>query len=153
MKVAIVFHSYHHGNTKKVVERMADAMGARLMAPGEADAGALAEYDLIGFASGIYFSRHHKSLLRLVDSLPPMKGKRAFIVSTAGRGDAWTERNHRALKGKLAGKGFDTVGEFACLAWDTFFLLWLIGGINRGRPDEGDLERAEGFAMSLSKGG
>jgi flavodoxin len=153
MKVAIVFHSSHHGNTKKVVERMAGTMGARLMAPGEAGARVLGEYDLIGFASGIYFSKHHKSLLGLVDSLPPMKGKRVFIVSTAGRGSDWTERNHRALKERLAVKGFDVVGEFACLAWDTFFLLWLIGGINKGRPDDGDLKKAEEFAESLAKSG
>lgn len=132
---------------------MAKVLGARLMSPAEADADALAGCDLVGFASGIYFSRHHRSLLRLVDSLPQMAGKRAFIVSTAGRGDDWTERNHRTLRARLVGKGFKVVGEFACLAWDTFFLLRLIGGINKGRPNEGDLERAEGFARGLSQGG
>jgi flavodoxin len=131
---------------------MAGALGARLMTPGEVDAGGLAEYDLIGFASGIYFSKHHKSLRRLVDSLPSMKGKRAFIVSTAGRGEPWMERDHRDLKARLEAKGFVVVDEFTCYAWDTFFLLWLIGGINKGRPNEEDLKRAEEFAKKLSTG-
>lgn len=44
----------------------------------------------------------------------------------------------KKLKKIKKDKGFDSVG-----------LLKLIGGINRGRPDENDLKRAECFAIKL----
>jgi len=46
-------------------------------------------------------------------------------------------------------RGFTIAGEFSCRGWDTFGLLKLIGGINKGRPDEQDLKRAEDFARHL----
>ena len=128
---------------------MASILDAKLLKAEEADANALGEYDLIGFGSGIYMSRHHKSLLKLIDSLPMVKGRKAFIFSTAGRGEPTIVRNHRALRTRLEGKGFIIVGEVSCYAWDTSFLLRLIGCINKGRPNEVDLKRAEGFARGL----
>jgi flavodoxin len=150
MKTAIICHSYHHMNTEKIARRMATAMDAKLMKPEEVDMSALAEYDLIGLGSGIYFSKHHKSLLKLVDAMPEMKGRKAFIFSTAGRGEPSMARNHRALRARLEGKGFVVVGEFSSYAWDTFFLLRLIGGINKGRPNKDDLAKAEAFARDLA---
>lgn len=152
MKAAIIDYSYHHKNTEKVAQKIAGPLGAKLLKPAEVNASQIAEYDLIGFGSGIYFSKHHRSILKLVDTLPRMKGKKAFIFSTAGRGDPWLKRNHRALRTKLEGKGFNIVGEYTCYAFDTFFFLRLIGGINRGRPNEDDLNRAEGFAKGLANG-
>jgi flavodoxin len=149
VSAAIIYYSYHHGNTEKIARRMAGPLGAKLLTPEKVDAKGLEEFDLIGFGSGIYFSKHHRSLFKLVDALPSMNSKKAFIFSTAGRGDPWMDRNHRELKAKLEGKGFIIVGEFTSYAFDTFFLLWLIGGINKGRPNEGDLKRAEDFAKGL----
>jgi flavodoxin len=152
MKTAIIYYSYHHGNTKKVIDRMAGILGAKLMTPPEVDATKLAEYDLIGFGSGIYFSKPHKSLLDLVDSLPSMKNKKAFIISTSGRGEKGMEKNHHGLKAKLEGKGFAIVGEYSCSAFDTFLFFRLMGGLNKGRPNEDDLKKAEEFAKKLSSG-
>ena len=148
----MVYHSYHHGNTDRVAARMAEVLGADRFKAEEVEVVRLLEYDLIGFGSGIFFSRHHKSLLRLADAFPSMNDKKAFIFSTAGRGDPWMERNHRALKKKLEGKGFKIVGEYTCNAFDTFFFLRLIGGINKGRPNEEDLKKAEDFARNLVSG-
>ena len=149
MRTAIVYISYHHGNTEKIAKRMASVLDAKLLKAEEANMTALGEYDLIGFGSGIYMSRHHKSLLKLIDSLPMVKERKAFIFSTAGRGEPTMVRNHRALRTRLERKGFIIVGEFSCYAWDTFFLLRLIGGINKGRPNEDDLKRAEDFAKEM----
>jgi flavodoxin len=149
MKTAIICHSYHHMNTEKIARRMAAVLDAKLMKPEEVDVNGLAEHDLIGFGSGIFFSKHHKSLLKLVDAMPETKGRKAFIFSTAGRGEPTMARNHRALRTRLEGKGFVIVGEFSSYAWDTFFLLRLIGGINKGRPNEDDLAKSEAFARDL----
>jgi flavodoxin len=150
MKTAIICHSYHHMNTEKIARKMVAVLDAKLMKPEEVDVFDLAEYDLIGFGSGIFFSKHHKSLLKLVDAMREMKGRKAFIFSTAGRGEPSMARNHRALRARLEGKGFVIVGEFSSYAWDTFFLLRLIGGINKGRPNEDDFARAEAFAKDLA---
>jgi flavodoxin len=146
MKSVIVYSSVHHGNTAKVARTMADVLGAVLVKTDEIPPKALEVYDLIGFGSGIYFGSPHKAMLALVDSLPEVKGKKAFIFSTSGRGGMGF---HNSLKGKLLEKEFQIVGEFACKGFDTYSLLKIFGGINRGRPDEHDLQEAGKFALGL----
>ena len=111
----------------------------------EAKPDTLATYDLIGFGSGIYFGKHHKTLLQFVEMLPPVTQKKAFVFSTCGDG----KMHHAALKEKLANRGFAIVDEFCCKGWDTVGPLKLFGGINKGRPDENDLAAARAFAQGL----
>ena len=105
----------------------------------------LAAYDLIGFGSGIYFGKHHKTLLQFVETLPPVAQKRVFVFSTSGDG----KMHHAALREQLVNKGFVIVDEFCCRGWDTVGPLKLFGGINKGRPDENDLAGARAFAQGL----
>lgn len=149
MKTLIICKSIHHGNTQKVAEVIADVLEAKLVKPEELDINTVAEYDLVGFGSGIYYGKHHRDLLSVVDSLFSVKNKKAFIFSTSGTGEKNIKRNHRLIKEKLVVRGFTIAGEFSCRGWDTFGLLKLIGGINKGRPDEQDLKRAEDFARHL----
>lgn len=146
MKTLIVYISVHHQNTEKVAKVMAEELGADLVTIEEAQSRSLDEYDLFGFGSGIYFMKHHKTLLRFAEKLPAVIGRRAFIFSTSGEGGT---RKHAALKDKLVYRGFSIVGEYSCKGWDTFGLLKLIGGINKGRPDAEDLEKARIFARGL----
>ena len=76
-----------------------------------------------------------------------MKGKKAFIFSTAGINVPFI--NHRKLRSALRKKGFEIVGEFSCRGWDTNGWLEKIGGISKGHPNEKDLERARRFAEKL----
>jgi len=149
MKTLIICKSIHHGNTQKVAEVIADVLEAKLVKPEELDINTVVEYDLVGFGSGIYYGKHHRDLLSVVDSLFSVKNKKAFIFSTSGTGEKNIKRNHRLIKEKLVVRGFTIAGEFSCRGWDTFGLLKLIGGINKGRPDEQDLKRAEDFARHL----
>jgi flavodoxin len=151
MKALIIYISVHHGNTGKIARAMAESLDAELLKPGEVDITTLPEYDLIGFGSGIYVSKHHKSLLNFVSNMPVMKNKKTFIFSTMGMGSA--ERYHRALREKLLEKELDVVGEFSCRGLNTFGPLKLIGGMNKGRPDGRDLENAGNFAKGLKGGG
>jgi len=146
MKPVIVYSSVHHGNTAKVARTIADVLGAVLVKTGETPPQSFEVYDLIGFGSGIYFGSHHKAMLALVDSLPELNGKKAFIFSTSGRGSTGF---HKRLKGKLLAKEFQIVGEFACKGFDTYSLLKIFGGINKGRPDNNDLQEAKKFAQGL----
>jgi len=145
--------SIHHSNTEKIAKVMAEILEARLMKSHEVNINTFTEYDLIGFGSGIYFFKHHKSLLNLIDKLLLQKNKKAFIFSTRGMGPVWFY--HRHLKKKLLAKGFDIVGEFSCRGFDTYLFdkyippLKFTGGINKGRPTEKDLENARKFAKDL----
>jgi flavodoxin len=51
----------------------------------------------------------------------------------------------------LVNRGFSIAGEFSCKGWDTVGPLKLFGGINKGRPNEGDLEGARVFARRLKE--
>ena len=53
MKTIIVYASTHHGNTKKVVDAIAEECGAELVDATAVREKELSDYDLIGFASGI----------------------------------------------------------------------------------------------------
>jgi flavodoxin len=55
------------------------------------------------------------------------------------------------LKEKLSGKGFEIIGEFSCKGFDTWGPFKLIGGLNKGKPDEEDFKSAERFANSLKE--
>jgi flavodoxin len=145
MKTMIVYTSVHHQNTEKVAKVMAEALEAELIPVAKAKPEMLATCDLIGFGSGIYFGKHHKTLLQFVEMLPPVTQKKAFVFSTCGDG----KMHHTALKEKLANKGFVVVDEFCCKGWDTVGPLKLFGGINQGRPDENDLAAARAFAQGL----
>jgi flavodoxin len=147
MKTLIVYASVHHQNTGKVAKVMAEALGAELIQVANAKPDMLAPYDLVGFGSGIYFGKHHKTLLQFVETLPTATQKRAFVFSTSGDGKI----HHAALKEKLASRGFTMVDEFCCRGWDTVGPLKLFGGINKGRPDENDLAAARAFAQGLKK--
>ena len=43
----------------------------------------------------------------------------------------------------------NVVGEFSCRGFDTVGPFKLIGGVNKGRPDERDLENAKKFARGI----
>jgi flavodoxin len=146
MKTLIIYASVHHQNTKRVAAVMAEELAADLIPVQEAQPGSILAFDLIGFGSGIYFMKHHKSILQFVGMLPNITGKQAFVFSTSGKGG---NERHKSLKELLVNRGFSIVDEFSCKGWDTFGPMKLIGGINKGRPDENDLEGARVFARGL----
>lgn len=146
MRTLIIYHSEHHYNTEKIAKSMAEVLNADLKKTSTVELELLHEYDLLGFGSGIYFGRHHKDLIACVEQMPFLR-KKAFIFSTSGIGGSGTL--HRPLRDRLKDKHCEIIGEFSCKAFDTFGLLRLVGGTNRGRPDENDLESARAFARSL----
>ena len=147
MQTLIIYTSVHHGNTEKIAQVMADVLDADLCRPSEIRPNKILDYDLFGFGSGIYFFKHHRNILALVDELHDLKGKSAFIFSTRGSFPMWI--GHCALKKKLREKGFDIKREFSCKGYDTYGLLKLTGGINKGRPSFKDLDDAIRFAEGL----
>jgi flavodoxin len=154
MRALIICISVHHGNTEQVAKVMANALDAALLEVKQVDANMLEQYDLIGFGSGIYFGKHHKSLLDFVDKLPMLRNKKAFIFSTSGlRKIRFIHNFDKPLRENLQRKGFDIIGEFSCRGLDTYRATKLVGGVNKGRPNAQDLKQAEDFARSLKNPG
>jgi hypothetical protein len=60
-------------------------------------------------------------------------------------------KNHSALRERLLSKGYRIVDGFGCVGWNTNSFLRFFGGINKGRPNAGDLKRAEDFAQDLKR--
>lgn len=146
-KVLIICGSYHHGNTMKVANAMAEVLGAAVINPDKADAGSISNYDIIGFGSGIYNQKHHEKLFELVERFKKQDKKRAFVFSTNSFG---LKMLHKPLIKKLTEKGFDVVGEFTCKGFmDHSFIRYFFGGMNKTRPDKSDLENARAFAKQL----
>ncbi len=150
MRAVIVYESLHHGNTKRVAGAMAGACGADLVHLGEGKTPDLQAYDLVGLGSGIYHSRHHPDLIAFAAKARCADGARAFLFSTAGV-PVLSGLSHRPLRAALEARGMPIVGELCLPGYDTYAIFGLVGGINRGRPGERELERAREFARSMAR--
>jgi flavodoxin len=154
----VIVSSYHHKNTGKVATVLATALGAEVRTPQDIAPEELRGYEMVGFGSGIDSDKHYKPLLDLAARLPRVKGKKAFIFSTcgmpvslAGEGSIqrYLAKSHAALREILISRGYAVVGEYSCPGFNTNSFLRLFGGLNRGRPNAEDLNRAEEFARAL----
>lgn len=142
MKIAVVYYSKHHGNTKKLLDAI-EAAGhdLALINAAEVTHADLAPYDVIGFASGIYYSKFHKSVLRLAENDLP-RGKKVFFLYTYGAEKAgYTE----AVTKTVGGKDAQVLGEYGCFGFNTFGPFKLIGGIAKGHPTADELRGAVQF--------
>src|SRR5581483_10743113 len=152
MKTLIVCVSVSNGNTAKVARAFADELGAEVVEPEKVDASKLADYDLIGVGSGIYGMMFHPRLWRFVRGLPQMKkGARAFVFATSGGPAAGWWFSREAMVRALRRRGLDVAGVFSCRGYDTWLPLRMIGGLNRGRPNDADLNAARAFARGLQQ--
>lgn len=147
VRVAIVCESVHRGNTRRVAEAMAEVLQADLFTPVEVTAAQLSAYGLVGFGSGIYYGRHHRSIRMLSDTVPGEPGT-AFVFSTAGL-PILSRLWHSSVRRRLRRRGWRVAAEFTCRGWDRWGPLALVGGLNRHHPDERDLERAREFVRVL----
>jgi len=148
MKSIIIYESVHHNNTEKVAKVIASEIGADLVnVRNFADSYKnLNDYDLIGFGSGIYGGKIHKNLKKFIETIEHVENQKTFIFTTSGMSK---EKYLKKFKELLFFKGFEVIGEFTCKGFDTFGPFKIIGGINKGKPNEEDLANAKNFAMSL----
>jgi flavodoxin len=151
MKSLLVLFSYHHKNTEKIANVFAKVLDAQIKTPQQINPEELQDYSLIGFGSGIYDAKHHKTLLDLADNLPQVTNRKAFIFSTCGvpvigMTEELVVENHSSLRQTLQTKGYMVDDAF-----NTNSVLKLFGGINKGRPNAEDLKHAEEFAKNLKQ--
>jgi flavodoxin len=152
MKALLVVYSYHHQNTQKIAEVFAEVLDAEVVTPQQATPYGLEGYDLVGFGAGIDSGKHYKELLDFADKLPRAEGKKAFIFSTSGVSNTkYKAKIHTTLRETLQTKGYIIVDEFNCHGFNTNSFLKHIGGMNKGRPNQEDLQAAETFAQKLKQ--
>jgi flavodoxin len=156
LRTLVVVFSYHHRNTEKIANALAKALGAEVRTPQQVRPEEIAEYDLVGFGSGIYSATFDPSVLDLADRLPNAAGKKAFLFSTYGAPAViadrkFVESNHEQIRKKLQAKGYTVIGEFGCAGWNTNSFLKYFGGLNKGRPNAEDLRNAEAFARDMKE--
>ena len=149
MKSLIVCASKSHGNTRRVADRMAEVLDAEVVSPESVDPATIREYDLVGFGSGIYYMTVDARLRKLMRRVPAVDHIRAFTFFTSGARELPLVGYHKPVRKQLESKGFEVIGSFSCRGLDTVGPFGFIGGINRGRPNDRDLDRAAKFAARL----
>lgn len=147
MKTVIIYYSKHHGNTKKLLDAIKEASRDEILLVEAASAEKvnLAEFDRIGFASGIYYSKFDKRVLEYAKNHTP-DGKDVFFVYTYG---AEKTGYTKAIREALEGKNVHILGEYGCFGFNTYGPFKLIGGIAKNHPDDTDLKNAVAFYNGL----
>ena len=145
MKTAIVYYSKHHGNTRKLLDAISELGDIELIDAENAAQTNLEGYYMIGFASGIYYSKYHKSVLEFAQQNLPQE-KKVFFIHTAGDP---RENQNTAIKAITNTKGCRCLGTYCCKGFDTYGPFKLVGGIAKGHPDNEDISGASSFYTSL----
>ncbi len=145
MKSIIIYSSTHHGNTKKLVDAIAAECEVEVIDAAKAGEKDLKEYDLIGFASGIFYTKFAAPVLAFASANLPAD-KDVFFIATAGNTN---KGNFRSIEAITEEKKCRAVGRFQCKGFDTYGPMKLIGGINKDRPNDEDLKAAVDFYKGI----
>lgn len=140
VRTMIMYRSRHHGNTRKVVEAIAaafpeDVDTVDVATLGKGEKVDLSGYHLVGVASGIYHGEIDRDLARVLQA-SLRDGDFVFSLLTYGGASKWYGKDVdgicRATRANfLAGHG--------CPGFDTWGPYKLMGGMNKGRPNEEDV--------------
>lgn len=141
MKTVIVYYSTHHGNTKKILDAIADKNDVTLIDVTEQPTADISEYDRIGFASGIYYASFAKEIKEYAETHLP-DGKDVFYIYTHGapKGNFLKGMREIAMQ-----KHCREAGEYRCQGYDTYGPFKLVGGIAKGHPTEEEIQGAVDF--------
>lgn len=145
---AIVYSSVHHGNTKKLLDAVAALCGAELLGTAQAAETDLTKYRAVGFASGVYGSRLHRSLYDFLAAGPALP-ETAFVIYTSGSGG---KKYADSFAARLRKRGVTVAGIYSCKGYDTFGPFKLVGGIAKGHPAQGEIDGAVRFVKNILAG-
>lgn len=147
MKTIIIYESKHHGNTKKVCDRVAAECQVELIEAGNVGVDFKWEdYDMVGFASGIAYSKFYDSVSRAAEQIPAGKG--TFFIYTCAKND----KDFAAkIKKVIEERGAKCLGSYGCRGFNTYGPLKLIGGMNKSNPNEDELKAAVEFVKKVEE--
>lgn len=142
---AIVYCSVHHGNTKKLLDAVAQACKVDLFDTEQAAKTDLSRYCTVGFASGVYMSKLHRLLFGFLDGNPALPPN-AFLLYTSGSG---TKKGADSFAERLKARGVSVDGIYSCKGYDTYGPFKLVGGIAKGHPTQEEIDGAVRFVREL----
>ena len=142
MKTAVVYYSYHHGNTKKLLDALPEDVTLLEAEGKETD---LSAYDRIGFASGIYYGTFAKQIIEFAGEKLPEE-KDVFYLYTHGAPSGNFLKDMRRI---AQSRRCRELGEYHCQGFDTFGPFKLVGGIAKGHPTQEEIAAAAAFYQSL----
>ncbi len=145
MKTAICYYSTHHGNTLQVARAMTQGYDVDFFDLSTQREAALADYDLVGFASGIYGFAFHPSVVAFARKYLP-QGKAVFFVYTYGIAKGTGAKEITKVSREKSAR---ILGEFSCRGYNTFGPFKLMGGSGKGRPTREDFHRAGDFFKNI----
>ena len=144
MRTIILYASRHHGNTKKLIDAVTTP-DTTLIDVTKTDTADLTPYDLIIFASGIYFSQFEKRVMAFVEKHLPAGKKTALLYTYGAKRDSYINKITEAIQQK----GSTVIGSYGCLGFDTFGPFKLVGGIAKGHPNADEIDGAVKFVKGL----
>lgn len=147
MKTVLIYASTHHGNTKKVVDAISNECEIEVVDATKVHEKDIRDYDLIGFASGIFFTKFSEQVLNFARvNLPANKD--VFFIATAGNP---MNGNFNSIADIAKDKKCNERGRFQCKGFDTYGPFKLVGGIQKGHPNESELKAAVEFYKGLQE--
>ncbi|MBD3194030.1 MAG: hypothetical protein GF317_03175 [Candidatus Lokiarchaeota archaeon] len=126
MKILVCYYS-NTGNTKKVAEAIFSQIQkknheAEIKSIKKLDHSSLKDYDLVFLGSGIYASRIHKSIIKVLKKIEQFPKKFAFFCTHASL--EFYQKPFKKVMRILNKNNVDVIGEFDCV------------GENIGIPEE-----------------
>jgi len=141
MKCAIIYASIHNGNTRKVVEAIGENCQVDIINATQSGDIDYSQYEMIGFASGIYMFKMHKSVVNIAKKI--LNGKqKVFLIYTCGNPLINYDKEMKEL---FIQKGCEYCGKYVCRGYDTYGPLKAIGGIGKNHPNENEINKAIKF--------
>ena len=146
MKTAIVYYSKHHGNTKKLLDAIAEKNDVALIDVTKGKDINVSEYERIGLASGIYYSAFAKQITAFAEERLP-ENKEVFFIATCGAPPA--DMFFKGIRKITDAKHCRFLGQYICSGYDTFGPFKIVGGLKKGHPDEAEIGAAVKFYEGL----
>ena len=145
LRTVILYVSKHHGNTKKLIDAVVAAHPEidliDVSTLGKYEYPDLSSYHIIGIASGIYYGGFDKDLRRVAQECL-RDGDNVIGFMTYGGTD---KQNGRDLDGICRVKRATLVSIYGCVGYDTWGPFKLVGGVNKERPNQEDIDGAVEF--------
>ncbi|OUP10136.1 flavodoxin domain-containing protein [Collinsella sp. An2] len=149
MKTVILYVSKHHGNTKRLVDAIANAHDdvdtIDVTKLGKDEYPDLSEYRLIGLASGIYYSEFDRSLTRVAANVLT-QGDMVFALMTYGSKNNWYGKD---LDSICRMKQAVLLRIYGCPGFDTWGPFKLMGGVAKNHPTDEEVQGALEFYDKL----